>query len=135
MNTLNNMPNQNDTLNQHITLNQKMTDGALNKKRVISGLHFLSKMSAFSAQKAMTVGALLLLLVAVQVSTQSAGDWFLFGLNVLEVTAPVHTGVNDISNVGIELTNGVGAGLASGLQHLGEIIWTLVKAFIECIFG
>ncbi|WP_076410270.1 hypothetical protein [Shewanella sp. UCD-KL12] len=91
--------------------------------------------SALSTQKVITAGALALLLIAVQVCTQSVGDWFLFGLNVLEVTAPVHMGVSEISNVSTGLSNEVSAGLISGINDLGEMIWQLVKALIECLFG
>lgn len=79
-----------------------------------------------STQKIITVSALLLLIIAVQVSTQSAGDWFVFGLNVLEVTAPFHVSVNEAVNVS--------TGFVSGLHQVSDMIWTLVTAFIEFIF-
>lgn len=86
----------------------------------------MSGQKVFSIQKIITVAALLLLLIAVQVSTQNASDWFVFGLNVLEVTAPLHVSVNEVVNVSTDFV--------SGLHQLSDIIWTLVTAFIEFIF-
>ncbi|QYK00843.1 hypothetical protein [Shewanella psychrotolerans] len=37
-------------------------------------------------ERVITISALLLLLVAVQVMTQDASDWFLLGLNILQAT-------------------------------------------------
>ena len=81
---------------------------------------------ALSPQKVITVSALLILLVAVQISTQSVEDWFVFGLNVLEVTAPMNVSVHEVSNVG--------SSVAGGLEHLREMVWSVVKALVEFIF-
>lgn len=86
----------------------------------------LTQERSLSLQKVITVSALLILLVAVQLSTQSVEDWFVFGLNVLEVTAPMNVSVHELSNVG---SDAVG-----GLEHLREVIWKLVKALVEFIF-
>ena len=77
-------------------------------------------------KKIITVAALLLLLIAVQVSTQNASDWFVFGLNVLEVTAPLHVPVSEMSTVS--------TGVVSGLHHVSDMMWKLVKALVEVIF-
>ncbi|ASJ95720.1 hypothetical protein [Shewanella marisflavi] len=63
----------------------------LNPQQVVSGL------------------ALLLLLVATQVYTQSASDWFLLGLNILEATGMHGQAVDtnqlpDVAKVGGDLT-------------------------------
>lgn len=97
-----------------------------NMSEEISGQKVFNAMKALSLQKAITVTALLLLIIAVQVSTQSAADWFVFGLNVLEVTAPFHVSVNETSNVS--------AGFVSGLHHLSDMVWTSATALIELIF-
>ncbi len=103
--------------------------------RAFSAQRAFSVIRDFSLQKIASILALVLLLIAVQVSTQSVGDWFLFGLNVLEVTAPVQTGVNEISNVSINLTNSVSGEISNGLAHVSEMIWNTVKTLIECLFG
>ncbi|PKG57015.1 hypothetical protein [Shewanella sp. GutDb-MelDb] len=95
----------------------------------------LSVLRAVSVQKVITVAALLLLLIAVQVSTQSAGDWFVLGLNVLEMAEPVNLLVSDISNVSMHLSEQLDAIFANGLGHLSEIIWQQLNAFIDCTFG
>ena len=85
----------------------------------------ISGQKVFSIQKIITIAALLLLLIAVQVSTQNASDWFVFGLNVLEVTAPLYVPVSEMSTVS--------TGVVSGLHHVSDMIWTLVIALIEFI--
>ncbi|ABV38327.1 conserved hypothetical protein [Shewanella sediminis HAW-EB3] len=92
-------------------LNQSM-----NEQGAFSGL------SALSVQKVITVTALLLLLVAVQVSTQNVGDWFVFGLNILEVTEPL----SEVSNVGANVGTSVGDSAPDFLQKI-------VMALVECV--
>ncbi|NRB24927.1 hypothetical protein [Shewanella sp.] len=77
--------------------------------RALSGNRFLA---ALNIQRVITVSALLLLLVAVQVSTQSIGDWYVFGLKVLEMTVPVTPVFNEVTNVTTGLH--IGTGLVSG---------------------
>ena len=86
----------------------------------------LSKDKGFSLQKVITVTALLLLLVAVQVSTQSVEAWFVFGLNVVEVTAPINGSISEVTNVN--------SGFLGGLHHVSEMVWKSVKALVEAIF-
>jgi len=77
---------------------------------------------ALSAQKVITVLALLLLLVAVQVSTQNVGDWFVFGLNILELTEPL----SEVSNVGTNVTTNV-------TTNAPEFIQNIVMALVESV--
>ena len=81
--------------------------------RALSGNRFLA---ALNIQRVITVSALLLLLVAVQVSTQSIGDWYVFGLNVLEMTTPVTPVFTEVSNVTTGLNTDLGSGLGSSLS-------------------
>lgn len=82
--------------------------------------------SALSVQKVITITALLLLLVAVQVSTQNVGDWFVFGLNILEVTEPLSEVSNVGTNVGTSVSTNVG-------DRAPEFIQKIVMALVECV--
>ncbi|MCJ8302240.1 hypothetical protein [Shewanella sp.] len=111
--------------------------------RALSGNRFLA---ALNIQRVITVSALLLLLVAVQVSTQSIGDWYVFGLNVLEMTTPVTPVFTEVSNVTTGLNTDLGSGLGSGLStgltiysdianifsDIGIFTQKFVIAIIEC---
>lgn len=82
-------------------LNQNVNEqNAYSEQRAFSLQRALSVQRAFSAQRVTTVLALLLLLLAVQVSTQNVGDWFVFGLNILELTEPLSEASNVGANVG-----------------------------------
>lgn len=100
-------------------LNQSM-----NEQDAYSEKGAFSEQRAFSAQKVITVLALLLLLVAVQVSTQSAGDWFVFGLNILELTEPF----SEVSNVGANVGTSVSD---SALNFLQKIVMALVECVLD----
>ncbi len=73
-----------------------------------------------SVQKVITVTALLLLLVAVQVSTQNVGDWFVFGLNVLELSEPL----SEVSNVGANVGTNVATKAPEFIQKIVmALVW------------
>ena len=84
--------------------------------RTLSGNITFGFLAALNIQRVITVSALLLLLVAVQVSTQSIGDWYVFGLNVLEMTTPVTPVFTEVSNVTTGLNTDLGSGLGSSLS-------------------
>ncbi|QPG59454.2 hypothetical protein FM038_020235 [Shewanella eurypsychrophilus] len=100
-------------------LNHKINHNALSGKR------------AFSIQRVTTIGALLLLLVAVQVSTQNAGDWFVLGLNVLEAAAPVNMSINEISNVTTDFSSGLSTDISQVVTDLNLYTQALVIGVIE----
>ena len=109
MNKLNQNVNEQDAYSEQRVFSEK---GALSEQRVFS------EKGALSAQKVITVLALLLLLVAVQVSTQSAGDWFVFGLNILELTEPFSEVSNVGANVGTSVSTNVGDRAAEFIQSI-----------------
>ena len=98
--------------------------------------------SGLNIQRVITVSALLLLLVAVQVSTQSIGDWYVFGLNVLEMTTPVTPVLTEVSNVTTGLNTDLGSALSAGLTidsdianiftDIGNFTQKFVIGIIEC---
>ena len=90
--------------------------------------------SGLNIQRGITVSALLLLLVAVQVSTQSIGDWYVFGLNVLEMTTPVTPVFTEVSNVTTGLNTDLGSGLGSGLSAGLTIDSDIVNIFTDIGF-
>ncbi|MPY23045.1 hypothetical protein FM037_04965 [Shewanella psychropiezotolerans] len=102
----------------------------------------LNQKSGLNIQRVITVSALLLLLVAVQVSTQSIGDWYVFGLNVLEMTTPVTPVFTEVSNVTTGLNTHLGTGMVSGLgtdsdianilTDIGIFTQKFVIGIIEC---
>ncbi|MBE7215725.1 hypothetical protein MK852_11575 [Shewanella benthica] len=117
--------------------------------RALSGNITFGFLAALNIQRVITVSALLLLLVAVQVSTQSIGDWYVFGLNVLEMTTPVTplTPVfTEVSNVTTGLNTDLGSGLGSALSagltidsdianiftDIGNFTQKFVIGIIEC---
>ncbi|WP_299792997.1 hypothetical protein [uncultured Shewanella sp.] len=96
--------------------------------RAISMKGAFSVKRAFSPQKVTTVFALVLLLVAVQVSTQSVGDWFVFGLNILELTEPL----SEVSDVGASVsTNVTGSVTANAPDFIQKIVMTLVEYVLD----
>ncbi|MEI6859570.1 MAG: hypothetical protein V5788_07305 [Shewanella sp.] len=114
--------------------------------RALSGNITFGFLAALNIQKLITVLALLLLLVAVQVSTQNIGDWYVFGLNVLEMTTPVTPVFTEVSNVttglhtdlGSDLGSGLSAGLTTGsdivkfFSGIGVFTQQFVIGVIEC---
>ena len=59
-------------------------------------------------ERVISISALLLLLVAVQVMTQDASDWFLLGLNIMEATQfdgaqQLEQSLTEVTNVGADL--------------------------------
>jgi len=84
-------------MNEHEALS---VDRDYGEQSALSVQRAFGLQGAFSIERVITITALLLLLVAVQVSTQNVGDWFVFGLNILEVTEPL----SEVSNVGTNVT-------------------------------
>ena len=68
-----------------------------------------SRITSLNPQRVVASLALLLLLVATQVYTQNASDWFLLGLNIIEATGMHGQAVDsnqlpDVARVGGDLT-------------------------------
>lgn len=88
---------------------------AFSARKALSGSRAISLLAALNIQRVITVSALLLLLAAVQVSTQSIADWYVFDLNVLEMTTPATPVLTEVSHVATDLNLDMGTGIVSGL--------------------
>lgn len=80
----------------------------------------ISKVKNMNKHQVITAAVLMLLVVAVQVSTDRAGDWMFIGLNLIELGSGAETNFSTVSDVSLSD---------------GQIIGQLVTGALECIIN
>lgn len=83
---------------------------------------FSRRVKQMNKQQVITAAVLILLVVAVQVSTNRAGDWMFLGLNLIEFGAGAQPGVSTISDVTL-----------SGSGLIGELIGGALECIVSSI--
>ncbi|MGS0673740.1 hypothetical protein [Shewanella sp. 125m-1] len=66
----------------------------------------VNRVKQMNLQQAITAAVLMLLVVAVQVSTDRAGDWMFIGLNLIEMGCDNPLNLSDVSDVTVDVTVG-----------------------------
>ncbi|MGS0827153.1 hypothetical protein ACVBIO_15180 [Shewanella sp. 0m-8] len=73
-------------------------------------------------QQLITAAVLMLLVIAVQVSTDRAGDWMFIGLNLIEIGAGAQSNLTEMSDVSV-----AGCGV---VQQLLTAVFDTLQAFV-----
>ncbi|ABZ77982.1 hypothetical protein Shal_3436 [Shewanella halifaxensis HAW-EB4] len=81
----------------------------------------MNKFRQVNKQQIATVAVLMLLVVAVQVSTDRAGDWIFIGLNLIEMGSGTQSNLTDFSDVAADVTLGD-----------TELVLQIVTRTLEC---
>ncbi|MCL1051529.1 hypothetical protein L2755_18115 [Shewanella abyssi] len=77
-------------------------------------------MTKFKSPQLVTALALFMLMVAVQVSTDSAGEWLFIGLNLIELTNDASINLPSIADVALILSDDISQIMLSILNCLAD---------------
>ncbi|MCG9731199.1 hypothetical protein L1D44_15490 [Shewanella sp. Isolate13] len=78
------------------------------------------KVKQMNKHQAITAAVLMLLVLAVQVSTDRAGDWMFIGLNLIEFSSGAESHLSTVSDVALSD---------------GQIIGQLISRTLECLIS